>query len=119
MWQSWSRVYRHAGHAVHFFYLRIGAPPRTTIARVEVPEWVAADADRIGLTHAALVDQCAVTDIAYPYALIRADELAVITNAEKTNFEQMIGVEMMRQGIDVGPSEKAATKTVARYGKKR
>jgi hypothetical protein len=51
--------------------------------------------------------------------LTRADELAVITNAEKANFEQMIGVELLRRGIEARPSDKAATKAFARYGKRR
>lgn len=119
MWQGWSRLYRESGHAIHFFYLNVGAPLRSAIARVEVPEWVARDAARLGLVHAAIVDQCQVTGIAYPYALARADELAVITGDEKTNFERMIGVEMLRHGIEPGLSEKAATKMIARYGKRK
>ena len=117
---QWGKPYKDAGHAIHFFYVNAGTPARAVIARVEVPEWVASDRQRLGLAHAAVVDQCGITGIAYPYVLTRADELAVITTAEKANFEQMIGVEMLRHGVgQVGPSEKAATKAMARYGRKR
>ena len=115
----WGKPYREAGHAIHFFYLNVGTPIRSAIARVEVPEWVANNAVWLGLVHSAIVDQCRITDIAYPYILTRADELAVITTGEKVNFEQMIGVEMLRHGIEASPSEKAAAKAIARYGKRR
>jgi hypothetical protein len=69
--------------------------------------------------HAVLVEQCRITTIAYPYVLIRADELAVITSDEKANFEHMIGVTLLQQGIEPRPSEKAETKQMARYGKAR
>ncbi len=117
--QGWNRMYRDAGHAIHVFYLNVGRSTRPNIARVEVPAWVAQDAALLGLAHAAILDQCHVTENAYPYALTRADELAVISMAEKTRFEQMIGVELLRHGIATGPSEKAATKALARYGKGR
>ena len=119
LWQGWNRMYRSAGHSIHLFYVNVGMPLRPAIARVEVPEWVAADQTRLGLAHAAIVDQCQITGIAYPYALTRADELAVIKSDEKANFERMIGVELLRRGIEPAPSEKAATKAMARYGKRR
>lgn len=119
MWQGWSRMYGEAGHAPHLFYLNVGAPRQPSLARVEVPEWVARDAGLLGRAHAALVDQCRITQNAYPYVLTRADELAWISSDEKANFERMIGLELMRQGIVVGPSDKAATKAIARYGKRR
>lgn len=116
---QWGEPYRKTGHAICFFYLNTGTAHRPVIARVEVPEWVASDASLLGLAHGAIIDQSRIADSAYPYALTRADELAVITNAEKANFEQMIGVEMLRHGMEAGPSEKAATKAIARYGKRR
>jgi len=116
---QWGKPYQVTGHAIHFFYLNVGTPLRAVVARVEVPEWVASDGEKLGLVHSAIVDQCHITDIAYPYVLTRADELAVITTSEKASFERMIGVEMLRHGVESGPSQKAATKTIARYGKKR
>ena len=116
---QWSAPYEQAGHTIHFFYLNVGAPAQPNIARVEIPEWVASDSGPLGFAHAALVEQCRVTASAYPYVLTRADELAVITSAEKANFEQMIGVELLRRGVEARPSEKAATKAFARYGKRR
>ena len=95
-----SAPYERAGHAIHFFYVNVGAPTQPNIARVETPEWVAHDDDLLGFAHAALVEQCRVTASAYPYVLTRADELAVITSAEKANFEQMICVELLYPLLD-------------------
>jgi len=116
---GWSKLYQDKGHAIHFFYLNVSKPPRTSIARVEVPEWVVENASMLGMLHAALVEQCRITAIAYPYVLIRADELAVISSDEKANFEHMIGVSLLQQGIEPRASEKAETKQMARYGKSR
>jgi hypothetical protein len=116
---QWAKPYEDAGHAIHFFYVNVSTPDRKAVVRVEMPEWVAADADKVNLLHAAIVDQCRVTSIPYPYVLTRADEMAVITTAEKTNLEQMIAIEMIKRDVDATPSEKAATKTIARYGKRR
>ena len=116
---QWSAPYEARGHAICFFYLNVSTSVRRSIARVEVPEWIANDMDRVGLLHAASVAQCRVTSNPYPYVLTRADELAVITTAEKANFDQMIGVELMRHGVEALPSEKAVMKSVARYTRKR
>ena len=116
---QWSEPYEQAGHAIHFFYLNIGTPARPNVARVEAPEWVTADPRRLGWVHTMLVEQCRVTERAYPYVLTRADEMAVITSGEKADFEHMIGIELLRHGIEARPSEKAATKHIARYGKRR
>lgn len=116
---QWAKPYEEAGHAIHFFYVNVSTPERRVVVRVEMPEWVAADADKVNLLHAVVVDQCRVTSIPYPYVLTRADEMAVITTVEKTNLEQMIALEMVKRDVDAAPSEKAATKTIARYGKRR
>ncbi len=116
---QWTKPYEERGHAIHFFYVRVGTLSRSNVVRVEVPEWVAADMNKVRLLHCAIADQCQITDIPYPYALVRADEMAVIKNTEKANLDEMIAIEMMRNGLEPRPSEKAATKTMARYGKRR
>ncbi|HLF26650.1 MAG TPA: DNA double-strand break repair nuclease NurA [Anaerolineae bacterium] len=118
MHQGWIRMYGEAGHTIHLFYLNVGAPNHPNIARVEVPGWVAADPELLGLVHGAIVEQCRVTERAYPYVLTRADELAVIRSDEKANFDRLIGVELQQRGIESHPSEKAATKALARYGRR-
>jgi hypothetical protein len=38
----------------------------------------------------------------YPYALHRAHEVALVSFAEKAELQDMIAVEMLRQGVDAG-----------------
>ncbi len=115
---QWSKPYEEAGHAIHFFYVNVSTPERDTLVRIELPEWVAAKPDRVALLHAAVIDQCRVTSEPYPYVLTRADELAVITTREKTALDELIAAEMLNHNLSALPSEKAATKTLARYGKR-
>jgi hypothetical protein len=106
-----NRDFRARGHSVYFFYLNTGSE----LARVEVPEWVARDAGRIGLVHAAVYDQCRCNE-GYPYVLTRADELAVILGAEREVLEEMIARAMARHGLHLPElSAKAQQKRVARW----
>lgn len=110
--------YRPAGHTIYFFYLNAGRPGAPAILRVEVPEWVANDPERLGLVHAALVAQCRVTD-GFPYVLMRAHELAVVTVAERREFEEMVAGAMVRQGLSPSVSHKAQGKAWTGSGKRR
>jgi hypothetical protein len=48
---------------------------------------------------------------AYPYLLHRAHETAVVTLPEKDQVSQMIAVELLRRGVEVGEvSQKQASK---------
>lgn len=114
---QWSKPYEEAGHAIHFFYVNVSTPEREALVRIELPEWVADKPERVALLHAAVIDQCRVTSEPYPYVLTRADELAVITNREKAALDELIAAEMLNHDLSALPSEKAATKSLARYGK--
>ncbi len=106
--------YAQRGHEVHFFYLNVvkeGDEP--VIARVEVPVWVARDSGRLDLIHAAVVAQARITGD-YPYALVRADELAYISSRERAALEQMVLTALLRAGISSAPSPKAAYKRLTR-----
>ena len=99
------------GQAIWFFYLNTGAD----LARVEVPEWVAARPDWLDLVHAATYDQCLMNN-GYPYVLTRADELAVILSGEREVLEAMLVQAMARHGLDLPEmSRKAQQKRVARW----
>jgi hypothetical protein len=101
---------------VHFFYLNLvrdGEEP--VIARVEVPAWVAEDADRLDLLHGAVVAQARITGD-YPYALARADELAYISSQERAAFEDMVVTALIRAGVRPAPSPKAHYKRLTRRG---
>lgn len=108
---GWNTTYRERGHSIHFFYVDVGDAARSIIARVEVPVWIAQDRTAIGLLHAAIVAQCKVSP-GYPYVLARAHEIAVVTNAERAEFEKMIATQLTRFGIEAQPSEKAFQKSL-------
>jgi len=108
--------YAQQSHLVHFFYLNVvkeGQKP--VIARVELPAWVAEDADRLNLIHGAIVAQARITGD-YPYALARADELAYISSQERAALEDMMTTELIRAGVQPAPSPKATYKRLTRRG---
>ena len=72
------------GHEVALFYLRIG----DDTARVELPAWAATPA-QVERLHATLVDQCERCD-GYPRALQEAHEQAVISAADREQFERLL-----------------------------
>lgn len=108
---AWNTIYRDRGHSIHFFYINVGTPTQTIIARVEVPAWVAHDRSAVDFLQAAIVKQCQIS-IGYPYVLARAHEIAVVTSAERAEFERMIGVQLTRLGVEAQWSEKAQQKSL-------
>jgi hypothetical protein len=105
---SWlNRDFRKSGHEIYFFYLNTGE--KNQIARVEVPQWVATSPDLLSLTHSALFEQCKLTG-GYPYALVRAHELAVVTNADRQTLDAMIQNTMLEYGWMLQHSLKSETK---------
>lgn len=100
--------------ALHFFYLNVSAEgQKPWLARVEIPAWVAEDAEKLDLLHAALIQQCRVLGgRAYPYALHRAHEVAVISFDEKNQLTSMIQAELARNGEELQEeSHKQGNKT--------
>lgn len=102
-------TYEKAGHRIYFFYINVGRMGKPSIIRVEVPEWVAKDAEKLALAHAAIVEQCRVSD-GFPYVLMRAHELAVVSVGERRAFDEMIIGSLMRSGLTPGLSQKAQGK---------
>ena len=114
----------HGPLALHFFYLNVSPEGRKPwLARVEVPRWVAEDPDKLDTLHAALIQQCrTLGGRAYPYALHRAHEVAVIQMDEKNQLISLIQAELNRNGIEIGEeSHKQSTKDISgtrtRYGR--
>jgi hypothetical protein len=106
-------------HTVHFFYLNVAAEESApTIARIEVPAWVAGDAEQLGLVHGAIVAQARITGD-YPYALVRADELAFISSPEREAFDDMVISALIRAGVRTALSPKKFYKTLTRQGKRK
>jgi hypothetical protein len=101
--------YKPRGHTIYFFYLNAGRPGKDSLLRVEVPEWVAKDKAKLDLAHAAIFEQCRVSD-GFPYVLMRAHELAVVTMSERREFDQMVIGALIRRGLSPGISQKAQGK---------
>jgi hypothetical protein len=95
------------GHGVHFIYINMGGPD--WIARVEMPSWVAENPTSLDLVHACLMKECEATS-GYPYSLIRAHELALVSESERSALEHWMARMAMREGLNPQPSRKAATK---------
>ena len=107
--------------SLHFFYLNVGTDGHPWPVRVEIPRWVAEDTGKLNLLHAVLVDQCRMMGSKpYPYLLNRSHEIAVVTHAEKQQIEQMLEMEIRRQGDDPdNPSNKQGGKDSLAAGRKR
>ena len=101
--------YEAEGHAVAFFYLRL----EDEVARVELPLWAAEDAGRVGLLHAALLDQCG-KGLGYPVVLQEAHEQAVITTVDRLSFAALLERELEHAGGTPGGSAKARNKRARR-----
>jgi hypothetical protein len=98
-------IKEYGPHRIHFFYLRVGRE----LARVEVPEWVATDAQQIDLVHSLIYDQC-VRGQGYPVALARAHEQAVIRTADRRAFERMVQSSLLRAELPASASSKRDSK---------
>ena len=89
----------------HFYYLNGGAE----IARVEVPDWLAADPELLALSHAMLVRQCEL-GLGYPAAISEAHEQAVITGHDREEFRRMTLTLLEKRGLSTSESAKAFSK---------
>lgn len=107
LFASMSRVNveSYGEHQIHFFYLRVGRE----IARVEMPRWVAQDADLLDRVHALVYDQC-LKGQGYPVALARAHEQAVIHANDRRAFERIVERSLTQSSLPATQSRKAASK---------
>ncbi|MFZ2489045.1 MAG: DNA double-strand break repair nuclease NurA [Anaerolineae bacterium] len=105
-----NQTYAKEGNRICFCYLNVAAPDATQprVVRVEVPDWAARDEDRLDTALAAVWQDARLTG--YPYVLARAHELAVVSRHERAALEQMMQIEMMRQGLTGDISAKQQNK---------
>lgn len=103
-----NRQFRKAGHEVHFFYLNTGKG--NPIARIEIPQWVAHHPGLLDIVHSGILEQCKTT-AGFPYALIRAHELAVVSHEDRQSLESMIQRSLLQQGVAAWHSQKAESKS--------
>lgn len=121
--QSGSRAYYKGPLAVHFFYLNVGDAGHPFIDRVEIPQWVAEDHEKLNLLHTVLVQQSKLLGARpYPYILHRAHETAKVSHDEKEQITMMLAAELRGQGAEMDdPSNKSVAKghsgRKTRYGK--
>ncbi|MGB9641406.1 MAG: DNA double-strand break repair nuclease NurA, partial [Anaerolineales bacterium] len=88
---------------IHFFYINVGRENQAWLGRVEIPAWVALEKELVDLVHATIVTQCQIMGgNAYPYALHRAHEIAVVRFDEKEQVTRWITTEMLRRGLPMG-----------------
>jgi hypothetical protein len=92
-------------HWVNFFYMKL----EDEIARVEIPEWVAQDNAKLNLTHSLMLDQCRRGQ-GYPAALAEAHEQAVVTGADRHNFQQLVEITMADEHMTQTTSAKSRSK---------
>ncbi len=102
-----STVIKHYGyHQVYFFYFKVDD---SEIARIEIPGWVATSDSLLNLAHALISDQCR-RGHGYPVALMEAHEKAVVTEADRTAFWQLVESVLARENIAGTGSAKSLSK---------
>ncbi len=101
---------------VCFFYMnvaRLSGKEAAQIVRIDIPEWVIEQPGLTDRLQVAIYNDCAAT--LFPYVLVRADELAVVAQQEKRDFEQMVSAAVLRiTGTLPESSAKAAQKELSR-----
>jgi hypothetical protein len=110
LFSSGSRIQAdYQQHRIHYFYVRLPEE----VARVELPEWVAAQPGWLDTIHAIVLDQ-AEKGGGYPSILTEAHERAVVRHHEKEVFFLTLERTMQGQGLRTGGSRKALSKRAPR-----
>ncbi|HVU14524.1 MAG TPA: DNA double-strand break repair nuclease NurA [Phototrophicaceae bacterium] len=111
---------KDAEFEVAFFYVNVSNGTSPVIVRIDVPMWVARDKEAVAAIQSLIVAQCRIQGRkSYPYALTRADELAYVSSIEKSQLDEMIRVEMMRNQLTPEASNKLQSKGLARSEKRQ
>ena len=90
---------------VAFFFLNTGGE----IGRVELPQWVWEDPERLALVHALIYDQVSLGR-GYPIALSEAHEQAVVPVSERSLFFDLVRRAYGRHDVTAELSAKALRK---------
>ncbi len=108
LFESNSRILEsYREHKVHFFYLNAG----DELARVEVPQWVARDPERLKLAHALVFDQVSRGQ-GYPVALMEAHEQAVVQAGDRQAFWALVEEVMAEGHLHASATSKAQSKRI-------
>lgn len=113
--QNVEYIRRGADYEIASFYMNVGSGGRPVLARIDVPMWIAREPVAINSLHALLLHQCSIQGRKpYPYALTRADELAVVNTVERDQLNHLINIELLRNELQPEASNKLQTKGLAR-----
>src|SRR5262249_2219331 len=108
VFESNNKVLRqlYDGHRrIGFFFINAGLE----LARVEVPEWVWRDPERLSQVHAAVYRQIRL-GMGYPIALSEAHEQAVVRAPERQAFFELLRRTLLRDRLPAESSAKAMRK---------
>jgi hypothetical protein len=98
--------------SLHFFFLNVGREDKPSLARVEIPRWVAEDETMLDHLHALLIHECTkLGGRSFPYILHRSHEVAVVKFEEKKQLEQMLAQTL---GVFDGGTSKQGLKDSGR-----
>lgn len=108
VFESTSKILNDYGdNKILFFYLKLD----DEIARVEIPEWVFLDQDKIDNIHSMILDQCH-RGHGYPVSLMEAHEKAVINGADRENFWYLVDEMMAKADVSSMDSAKSNSKRI-------
>ncbi|GAB4481108.1 MAG: DNA double-strand break repair nuclease NurA [Anaerolineales bacterium] len=89
--------------ALHFFYINVGSARHPAIARVDIPRWVAQSPARLNQLHLALLAQSRLMGARpFPYILHRAHEIAVVSQQESAQVDQLLELTLRQNDGEVG-----------------
>ncbi|MEE8372629.1 MAG: DNA double-strand break repair nuclease NurA [Dehalococcoidia bacterium] len=91
-------------HEVRFFYLKV----EDEIARVEFPRWVE-ERGLVDFVHTIVLDQCR-RGHGYPPALSEAHEQAVLTGADREQFQRLVELALTNRRLSATTSAKSRSK---------
>jgi len=95
LWRSSLRILDlYELHQIYFCYVHVG----TEIARIEVPEWVAQDAEKFELALSLMLAQVHKGG-GYPVALAEAHNQAVVKGGDRGRFFALLEQEMIKAGL--------------------
>jgi len=89
----------------HFFYMNID----TEIVRIEIPQWIAVDKDKVDLVSNIIADQV-IKGRGYPVALAEAHEQAVVKGADREFFYHLINKFNFAHNRTINISQKSRKK---------
>ncbi len=97
-------------HQIAYVYLAVPARYGTVeIARIEFPQWVAEHTDWLDLLHAVLLKECEKGQ-GYPMVLAEAHERAIIRGVDREAFYDLIGRQLLQNGMTLESSRKQMSK---------